>query len=194
MRIERDHMVTLAIVAGLLALFAFGVWRPTTAEQADLGQRLADAEQRAQENAQKTLGVKNLAVEVASLEARAARHRRVIPAESEIAEMVRELSAELARRDIHDKSIETRLVAHYEGFKRAPVSLRFNGTFADAHAILRKVESMSRLVTVASVEMERVGSGSRDRKRNKTEASPNTLEVFIDLHAFHIGQPEGKQP
>ena len=177
MRLENDQVKAVAVLLILGAAFLGGLWLPHNMKLKRLQARIDAAHkelgfQKVSPN-ELTALAQNVQVKRDTLAA----STRYVPATSEIAELLRELSDRLEARKVVDQSLLTRSVEVGDEFSVIPVSLRFQGTFASAFGFLRDVEQMRRLTRI--VRLELTGRPTR----------PNDpLDVRVELCTFATGQ------
>jgi len=155
MRIEQDQIKALVILSCLVGAFVLGLWLP---------HRLKNDRLRARINAaQAELGIVPVSPrELTDLAADVQRKReelgaatRYVPENTEIAELLRQLSSRLEQRQVVDQELLTEAIVRGSEFSVIPVSLKFRGTFPSVFQFIRDVESMRRQMQINLVELSR---------------------------------------
>lgn len=174
MRLEHDQKRTLLVTGILTLTFVFGLWMPQHLEQRQLEQRIENAQRQLGFDRKGSVGLTELTDEVAELTAALHNTKKHIPADSELAPLLRKVGAELSNHARGDDEITTDPVLDGAQYSLTPIHVEFRGDFTGAFAFLKSVESMRRLVRVHRLELVTRGRGDSRR-----------LDVSVSLAAFH---------
>lgn len=176
MRIERDQWRTILIVAGMVTAFVLAVWLPDRMAQRTVQARIDAAQRQLGFDRLGALGLKQLADEVAELERLSTDSRRRVPGSGEVADLLRQLSADLSTARVSQQQILTQNVSHGRDYSVMPLVVEFQSSFPAAFSFLRGVESMPRLVRVSKLEID----GSPDRPDEPLSVRLDLVSVFSD--------------
>lgn len=180
MRIEKDQMLTVGIVLALGVLFAFAVWMPASQQDRKLEQRIDAAKDE--------LGMTAVAKdEFVRLNDRVSQLRRVVrgaqryvPANDEIAEVVRGINMALRTHDVTEQEMIARQAKRYADFAEIPLSVEFESSFPVVFGALEQIESMPRLIRVDRLSL-----------MSFPDEPARPLEVQMQMSTFYTRAGEG---
>lgn len=185
MRIERDEVQTAAIIAALIAAFVFGLYLPHRKKVAQTEAQITTLQAQLQADPNDTRHLVALVEEVESLKQSLTGAQQYVPPQSELAELLKQLSADLESigseggpSTVTGQETQTRAIANYSNYSVLPVGMRFQTTFASAFNFLERIESMQRLVRIDVLEM----SWNNQPERRLYRDVP--LDVRMSLSAF----------
>ncbi len=180
MSIERDVLKTAAVLLAMVTLFVLIVWLPSRLQAEHLVTRIADAE--AELHAGDAARKKRPALEsrVAELRQQVNATAKFVPADADLAELMRDLYSTLqqhAARDINTQhGDEVRGARYYT----VPITIRFRATFVDTFLIIERIESMHRLIRIDKLDV----LGNRDNPQE-------LLDVTVRISAFYAPSEGG---
>ena len=105
---------------------------------------------------------------------------KLVPSTPDMSKIVQALSLEVDGQRVLDQSFtagNTSMKPTNEGFSVQPLAVTLHADFDSIFSIIKNVESMNRLVRVASIRMT--------RKESEADASAPALEAAIGLHAMY---------
>lgn len=193
---SKKHL-TLALLAGFVVLvlgFGLLVW-PALSKTNEITARIADLDHKNRTLDTRTEQIKELTKNVDDAEVEASRALKRIPNSPEIADLMRQLSMPVDGYYVADQTFTARgskpAAADEDMTARAlPVTVTMTAHYDAVLEILRRAESMDRLVRVASVRV------NRDPERSNIETDDDAMLIAtIDLEAIY--QPldgGGRQP
>lgn len=179
MSIAKDQLRVAAIIAVLIAVFIGAGYVPQRWATQRYRDQIAEAKLQLGVDLAGSKELAILAAEVDELQRQAGSTSKEVPAESELAELLRGLSGLLQVQGVGDKEVQTRPAVQGVDYSLLPVSLRFSGTFRDTYRFLSEVETMRRLIRVDRLEL---------RQGRNTD----TLEVRVELGTFFSRGVEGR--
>jgi len=172
MRIDKDQLKVFIVLALVVGGFAVGIWMPARQQRRVLQDRIDQAEQKLRQ-ARESPSLKKWNKTVASLEQQLASSRQRVPPRNELATVLRGLSEVLSKRNVMDQSVSTAPAQRFGSFGVTPITVKFRGSFPDAHAVVQRIEQMPRLIQVDRFEVDR---------GEVTESGP--VRVYLELSAF----------
>lgn len=125
-----------------------------------------------------------LTEQLAELEEMVQHRTKPIPAESDVAGLIRKLSAELTRLGLNEREITTGATVTTDDASSLPMSVQLHGDFTSMYESVRWVESLPRLVRVQRVQI-------RQNDRARTSDRPVRADVVLDVF-FAPAQAEDK--
>jgi Tfp pilus assembly protein PilO len=170
MWIDRDELKMLVVWVVVVGTFAVGIWWPARQQRQALDQRISGYEQalaRAKESPSLDAWHKT----VASLEREVTASRQRLPAQGEPVNVLRGLSEVLDRRGVTKRQVSTEAARHFGRFGVTPIVVKFRGRFPDAHAVVKRIEQMPRLIQVDRFAVTGSPEGGTDPRRVHLELS-----------------------
>lgn len=138
----------------------------------------------------------NGAAEIARLEERLEAARTIatsqikrIPAENDIAGLIRQLTSRLDRLGMTEREITTGAVEDLDDAYAAPMTVRMKGPFLGVQDAIEWLESLPRLVRILRFKIESPRRSAADRLAS-SEATVNAeliLNVFFDANRIEQG-------
>lgn len=167
---ERQQLILVA--AGTAGLLAAGVglliW-PAYRENHEIHERIDMLTRKAGELDARQVEAAKLEQERDALRDQVHSDLKIIPDAPDIASLIRKLSLPVDGLSVHDQEFvagqsSAALLAPDEAIQATPLTIELTATFDTVFALLRAVESMDRLVRIASVHMglERSKDGSME--------------------------------
>ena len=172
MRLERDQRRTLAILGVVAGLFVGVLWMPHKFQERRLRSQIEDAQVQLGFQGP-AVGLGNLAREVARLKTEASASNKYVPPETELAQLLKEVSSHLAKEQVTDHETQTQAISVGADYSMMPVNMRFQGSFPATFGFLRNLEEMDRLVRVTRIKLHGEASKPMD-----------PLEVSVELCTF----------
>ncbi len=182
MRIERDQIITVAVLLGLGLAFVLVVWLPQQRREARLELDLLAARSDLSSQRQQVEGLAQLSAQVREAQAKLDEQPKRLPQESELASLLRQLGGEMEERRVADQAIQTLVMQSGDDFSVIPVRLAFRGSFFDVFGIVANIEHMDRLVHIGKLTVSGASNNERDQR----------LSVTVDLHPFFATGSGGK--
>lgn len=153
MHIDKSHLITLGVVAVLIAGFCLGVWLPESRRVSTYRDRIAAAEEKLGPNFNQPTALTQRQSHLQSLREQLREEERIIPESAEIAALLRELSQAIADQDLDRQEVQTRTALHHLHYSEIPVELDLEGGFPSVYGLIDHVESMSRLTRVDALNL-----------------------------------------
>lgn len=162
----RTIWLAVAWVA-LVALGGVAVVAPSVRSIQALADERAELEDRVARSDDGAAAVRRLQEVLADVKNRAGRDVRPIPTDSDVASLIRSLTAQLDRLSIGEREITTGAATRLDDVSTMPMSVRAEGNFLSVYDALRWIESLPRLVRVQRLKFEtdKLGDGSPGRVR-----------------------------
>lgn len=179
MRLERDLWLTLGAAVGLIALFGCTLFLPQHLKQQRLTQQLAEAEMELDQNRQGTAGMDKLQADVDRLRKALAEAPKTVPAETDIAPLLRQLSSDLEVLQVSDKEVVTQPVVDGTNFGLVPMTLKFTGSYRTLYEFLQRLEGNPRLIRVIRLELD----GSVEQLGQPVQARVDLMTFFSPSQA-----------
>lgn len=180
MRIDHKQMRMSLIIVGLAVAYVGLLWWPVQNDIGALRAKIAKSEQELGIARDRTDGLAKLAEEVNRLRHEVAGSNKEVPAQSEMAAMLRELSVQIESENLTGQGINMLAAKAGEDYLTQPVELTFSGRSLDAFRFVNRLENMPRLVQVESVAMrQEPDSGGQ---RVKASLRLNTFFYTPEVH------------
>jgi hypothetical protein len=151
-------MIGALVVVGIMTMaVVLFIW-PNYREAKVVRTHVADLEARANTLESRALAVDHLAAEVDLARTRMANDLKVIPESADVAGLIRKLSDTIDGVNVVDQTFTAgtagvAIVGVESPARATPVAADMRATFESIFALLRKAESMDRLVRIASVRL-----------------------------------------
>jgi len=155
MRVDKSQIRFGLIIAGLVAVYAGGLWWPQTRQIKSLNAKIAQAERDLGMTRGRTDGLSKLAAEVDELRRQIATNNKRIPRHAELATVLREISLQIETMNLTGQGISTRPTIEKPDYVALPVDLTFTGSSVAAMRFIDRMESMPRLTQVESFEIRK---------------------------------------
>jgi len=181
----RSRLV-LGLVALILLGVGAGVWPHVRAIRA-LEERREDLQARAAASDDGAATLTRLQTELEEATRLAEERSKPISAQSDVAEMIRALTAQLDRLGMSEREITTGAPTHLPDAASLPMSVRMKGRFPNVHEAIRWIESLPRLVRAkrVSIEIPR----RRSDKNNVDWLAPEVdAELLLDVFFAPVGE------
>ena len=167
----------------LTVLFAcFFIWpNYRGAEQAS--HEAGELEVRIQQLERRQAEVEAMRLDFQSLQRQVQLECKHVPTKPDMAQIVQALSLEVDGMGVLDQSFTAgtaSTISQQAGFSMQPLAVTLHADFSSIFSVIKRVESMDRLVHVSSVQMSRSESDS--------DAQVSVLEAAIGLHAIYDTQ------
>jgi Tfp pilus assembly protein PilO len=130
------------------------MWWPLRLKQRRLGNELREAQVQLEQDRKGTVGIEPLEAEVADLERLLNTGRKHVPAESEVAPLLRQISTDLELLGVTSGEVQTQPVIEGVTYSVVPMTLKFTGTYRSLYDFLTRVEQNPRLIRVIRTEMD----------------------------------------
>jgi len=180
MKINRSTAKMWGALAGLIVLFVAAVLVPFGIRDARLQTRIDAARAELGITEVDNAGLAELYTEVKGLREQIAGRGQSIPDEDEISLVLHDLSELINAPGVTGQEIVTEKNGHFLDYNILPVKIQFNAPFATAFDMVRRIETLSRVVRIDRLEIE----AEPDYPRQP-------LVVNLDLSAFYASQANG---
>ena len=182
MRIEKDQVITLGVIAAMGVAFTLAAWMPARGESRGYAERIEAARATLGPSMQgDVLAERDRAVR--ELQARLGEHDRFVPEAPELASVLRSLTRAVRDRGVHEHELETLETARFARYSVIPARLAFRADFKQTFDVLTDIETMARLIRVDRLELRAERSG---------DARNPTLAASMQLSTFHASSPGGE--
>jgi Tfp pilus assembly protein PilO len=168
--------IGLTVVGGGLM-----IW-PNASDISGLRREASRLEDRVRRDDDGEAELRRLESRLEEVRAEAERRLRVIPAESGVADLIRQLSGLLSTLSIEEREITTGAATRAEHASLMPMSVSLTCGFLSVYDVVRWVESLPRLVRV-----QRLRVTSADREPGT--GGPVEAEILLDV--FYAPAPSG---
>jgi len=194
MRIEKDQLTTVAIIAVLSAAFVFAVWMPARKSRAAAATRVAaaDAELAALRAGDASVEAWQKRVDGLRAEVETTAHR--VPQGHELAPLLRGLSRSLSDRAVAAEQLVTDEIESYAEYDVIPIHMEFQTGFPVLWEVVRELEHMPRLIRVDRLEIEAVEVDDKPRRGGDDVAGDEPpaavsppVAVTLQLATFSTG-------
>jgi hypothetical protein len=179
--LDRFHEIKPWVIAGaVLGGLFIGVWYPY--------HHLRSQMQRQIDEARVELGLSldgsddwtTLPTHVAMLRERTRGAQKYVPQQDEIAEVLRGLTTSLDAHGVTRPEVTTKKAKHFADYSVIPVSVQFTAQFPETFGVLKRLESLPRLIRIERLELE---SNARERWA--------PLTVGLELSTFFSQADDG---
>lgn len=190
---NRSTVLKLALGWVILAVggFAIFVW-PRVSGLMRLGDERAQLQQRVVQADDGAAELTRLSQRLERLRRRAEEQTKEIPPESDVAGLIRQLTARLDQLGMSEREITTGSPIQLAQARSLPMTVSMTGRFLSVHRSIRWIESLPRLVRVKRVTIElpdqRSGSDSFDWRRPEVDA-----EMVLDVFYAPTGEPNDRR-
>ncbi len=154
MKIDRDSIKLWATLAGMIVLFAAAVLVPFGIRDARLQARIDVAREDLGIADVDNTGLVRLNNEVQTLNAKVAERHQVIPSEQEISLVLKDLSQLINAPGVSGQEIITNKAKYFADYNILPVKIQFNAPFATAFDLVKRIETLSRVVRIDQLNIE----------------------------------------
>lgn len=153
MSLERDQINALLIAAGLVAGFAAVAWLPGQLRERNLRNRLDEATQQASLDNEQARILPVLTRDVAQIQATADGLARPLASETEMAQILRNLSQAMSAQRVTNQEIQTQSLMPGGDYNRVPMFLRFHGSFESAFNLVRTIEQSPQPIRIDKFDL-----------------------------------------
>lgn len=153
MRIERDQLILLGMMAVVAAVFTVAVYLPIRSQQSQSQEQIRAYKTQLGIDLAGSKELPTLEKEVAALREACSGAQRDVPTQSELGDLIKALSGELERQQVRDRETQMRPVMQGADYSVLPVSLQFTASFRSLYSFLNQVESMTRLIRIDRLEL-----------------------------------------
>ena len=171
MRIERDQIRTLALMAALLGGFLGALWLPHRLKENRLQARIEAAKTQIAADGVYAAALSGLSRDTARLREAARGSDKYISPAGEQASLLRQFSGELQNRQAVDQEIQTQPIIEGSDYNVMPVTLNFRGTCPAVFELVKTIETGRRLVRVSSLRLHNTPGKAADLLQAQVELS-----------------------
>jgi len=176
MRITRPTCITGAIVFGASLVFALAVYLPQSHRLDDLRGQIAGAEHRLTEDDARVARIWEMAENVEDMKRRFKDFDRRLPRQQELAGFLKELSSVATPEQLDSQVIQPDEPRRGELYSCLPITLGFQSDFASVVRFLDKLENMTRLTRIDSLQMAPVEEGK------------DTIDVNMQVNIYYFSE------
>jgi Tfp pilus assembly protein PilO len=180
MKIDRSTTRFWSVLLGLVVLFVLAVLVPFGIKDARTQTRIEAARAELGIGDVDNTGLVNLHNEVKSLREQVGGRGHIIPSEDEISLVLKDLSGLINAPGVSGQEIITDKAGYYADYNILPVKIQFNAPFATAFDLVKRIETLSRVVRVDLLEVD---------AQHDYPSEP--LVVNLELSAFFSSQANG---
>ncbi len=154
MKIDRGTTRMWGVLAGMIVLFAVAVLVPFGIRDAGLQTRIDAARAELGIGEVDNAGLAQLYNEVEELRDQIAGRGQAIPNEDEISLVLHDLSELINAPGVTGQEIVTEKAGYFLDYNILPVKIQFSAPFATAYDLVKRIETLSRVVRVDQLEIE----------------------------------------
>jgi len=175
MSIEKDQMLTILAVLTLCILFGLLVWLPEHRNNAGYRDRIDAAQQELGPGFDQPTAMTERDAAVKRLRQRIEEADRYVPAQPEVASLLRSLTKAADTNGVSAQDVKTLTPQHYKQYSVIPAEFEFEGGFKEAYQVIRQIESMPRLMRIDRLSLRR----QDDRARGSHVVASIRLTTFF---------------
>lgn len=153
MRIEKDQIIFVAVLAVIFGVCYAGLILPIRGEQAKVRTQIDAFKSQLGIDLIGSQELPRLEAQVGELRERLSQAQRGVPPRNELDNLLRSLAHQIDVRRATDHELQVRAEQHGVDYSVLPVSLKFTAPFPSVYSFLREVESMPRLIRLDRLEM-----------------------------------------
>ena len=154
MNITRQNVILVGIVVAMAATYGLVVYRGQSASLEDVRTQEVACRQQMEADAAKAAAVSNMAREVEAMRQQYDEHwEDRLPQRQELAEFLREISANLVAERLSNQDIEPGRPTRGPRYNQLPITIRFQGEFLALARFLGRVDEMARLTRVDQLKI-----------------------------------------
>jgi len=155
MRLSRDNWIVLGILAVVTATYVLVIYRWQVSRLEGLRERLAAKKRQLDADAEKAATVPVMVREIEQMKRRYGQDwARRLPRRQELAEFLREISANLSQERLANAEIAPGEPIRGPLYNVLPISMRFEGKFLSLARFLSRVEHMTRLTRIEQLSIQ----------------------------------------
>ncbi len=192
MRIERTQWMMAGGVVAVALVFALFFWWPAHSEIKTLRREIDKVEKDLLGVSGRTEGLKELVAEVDALRAEVNQTKKVIPASRDLSDLMLQFSLQIEQDDLQKHVIREEPTTPGRGYQVLPLEVQFEGDSNAAFRFMRKVETMSRLVQVRSLNLKRKPQAPAARSAKVEKKPASEVIVNMSLNTFYYDPKERK--
>ena len=173
MRLSRDNLIVLGIMAVITVTYVLVVFRSQSATLDEIEARAAECQRELESDKAKAAPIPHMAREIEAMKRRYDQdwHRR-LPQRQELAAFLREISANLSRAGLgNHATIEPGKPTRGPLYSRLPITMRLEADFLALAGFLKRVDGMTRLTRIDQL---RIAPAESDQGRQ--------VEVGMDIY------------
>lgn len=181
---SRHIMLAIGLFLAVILLGGVGLIVPNAREVRDIRERVTDLTERSEGVEQTTEEVEQLSRMLAEARQTIETELKIIPEESGVTSMIRQLSLTIDRQTVLDQTFTVGsrtepLPEAYPDIRAVPVTMEMKSTFGSVYAVLRAVESMERMVRLRTLRFR-----ASDQPRVNQYGDP-IVETVLVLEAVY---------
>lgn len=171
---RKQSWLILAAIGGLVTAYAYFYYLPGNRKMAEMKSELAEAELQAEGNVHLIAALAATQKQLDDAVEYTQAWEAAAPSEHEISEVFERIHELTRLAETETTRFEPESVVAYETFRRIPVSMECQGSFAQLAAVLTAIEHMREPIWLRRVEIQSAG---QDGELARAEIS---LDVFAD--------------
>ena len=171
---RKRSWLTFAVMGGVLACYAYFFYLPANRKMAEMKSELSDAELQAQGTVPMIAALGATQKKLDAVVDYTGAWKTAAPSEHEISEVFERIHEVTRLAETRTTRFQPQSMVAYETFRRVPVSMECEGSFAQLAAVLTALENMREPIWLRSIEIEPSG---QDSEVARAEIS---LDVFAD--------------
>ena len=173
MKITRESMVMVAILAAAVAASVLGVYLPQSRAMAGVEQQISDRRGMLQANAEKAAAVPQIARRVRDLMGRYNNFDRRLPRSQELGGFLKEISKIQSESNLSGGRMDTQNPVTGQLYNTMPITMRQTGSYLALAEFLRQINQMARLTRVQRMMIQ----ASRD-------GDPARLDIELVMNIY----------
>ncbi len=155
MRLSRDNLIVLGILAVVTIAYMFVVYRPQSKSMEDVHIRRAERQRELEAGARKASCVPPMIREIDKMRKRFNKDwDRRLPQRQELAGFLREISSNLGHKKLSNQIIQPGNPTRGPLYNRLPITMKFEGDFLSLAEFLVRVDEMTRLTRIEQLVIE----------------------------------------
>jgi Tfp pilus assembly protein PilO len=149
----RDNLVMLAIMAVLVATAVLVVYRPQQQRITALREEVAQRRTSLASDAQRAAVIPQMIDQVQHMKSQYRNFDRRLPKRKELGGFLKEISNNLAQRQVSNQAIEPGNPQRQELFHTLPIKMRFDSSYLSMATLLKQIDEMERLTRVQKLSI-----------------------------------------
>ena len=149
MRLSRDSLIVLGILAAIVLTYVLVVYRSQTSALDEVRTQAAERKRELEANDRKATRVPPMIREIEKMKQRFNKDwDRRLPQRQELSEVLREIAANLAQESLANQIIQPGNPTRGQLFNILPITMKFEGDFLALARLLDRVDKMTRLTRI----------------------------------------------
>ena len=156
MRLTRDSLIVLGIVAAITVTYVVVVYRRQSSTLEAVGGEAAECRRQLEGDLVKTAPIPHMARDIETMKRRFDKDwQRRLPQRQELAGFLREISTHLSEAGLRSDAtvIEPGRPTRGTLYNRLPITMKFEGDFLSLASFLKRVDDMTRLTRIEKLRI-----------------------------------------